>query len=217
MSEEKQEKKISKHSISKAIRHYKSPNAYDTRINLHYKKHKSCEGLDKKDKEVCDILYRFLSENTLEEDAIVYRGVSNSLPLREYIASKDGQPSNIFLSTSKSKLIAKNFADNYSKRSGENPYIFKITLPKGTHAVDVDSRSDAVSNVHEQETIVLPGGVLRFTGEIEEYEDIPLIHFIYDSSDKAFIPRRKRSAKKKNKKSVKKNKKSVTKNIKRKK
>jgi hypothetical protein len=196
---EKKEKKLSKQIVKTAIRKYKSSASIDSKINLHYKKHKTCEGLNNREKQVCEVLYKFLSENQLEKDEIVYRGVSNKLPLREYISTKDGQPSNIFMSTSRSQLIAKAFAKNHSKNE-ENPYIFKILLPKGTHAVDLDSREDAVSNIHEEETLVLPGGILRFTGEIEEDDEIPVIHFIYDESSFSFMPRKKKKSLKKSKK-----------------
>jgi len=203
--------KSSSDKISDAIR--KSISRYtagaDVDINKHLNIFKVCDGMEDKTLEkVCKNIYNFLNQSKLDENLIVYRGLSVD-SIDTYISSKIDQIYKGFMSTTLDMQIAINFARG---RVSQNkiPLIFEIILPKGTKAYHI-AKIPKLANSHENEVLVFPGGTLRKNPDKEPYyyNEILVYPLVYSTEDKSAFKSKKsiknKSIKKKSiKKSIKK-------------
>jgi len=190
-------------SIRKSISYYTS--GQDIGINNHLKKFKVCDGIEnKKLEKICKNIYNFLNQSKLDENLIVYRGLSVD-SIDTYISSKIDQIYEGFMSTTLDMQIAINFATG---RVSQNkiPLIFEIILPKGTKAYHI-AKIPKLANSHENEVLVFPGGTLRKNPDKEPYyyNQILVYPLVYNTEDKSAF-KSKKSIKKKSikKKSIKK-------------
>ena len=92
------------------------------------------------------LLKSAIAKTQTTEDITVWRGVK-SLSLRNGNKAEERAPVTAFTSTSTSRAIAEKFAGN-----GEDAVIYKITLPKGTNAID----AMGISRKPEEDEILLP-------------------------------------------------------------
>jgi len=92
------------------------------------------------------LLNAAISKTKTTEDMIVWRGIK-SAKVKYSVQSSDNYDVTAFTSTSTSRAIAEKFAGD-----GDDAVIYKITLPKGTNAID----AMGISRKPEEDEILLP-------------------------------------------------------------
>ena len=92
------------------------------------------------------LLKSAIAKTQTTEDITVWRGI-NSIDLKRTIGKQDQFKLFAFTSTSTSRSVAEEFAGK-----GKGAVIYKIKLPRGTHAID----AMGISRLPEQDEILLP-------------------------------------------------------------
>jgi hypothetical protein len=99
------------------------------------------------------LLKSAISKTQTSESITVWRGVSSG-ELRKYNIDSESLSLDAFTSTSLSRSVAEKFAGDDLK----NAVVYKINLPKGTHAIDAMGIS---TKPEEREILLPPGGFFK--------------------------------------------------------
>jgi hypothetical protein len=102
-----------------------------------------------------DKLDAVLAKTTLDQDTVVYRGLTSSSIAHSASKLKGSVIEDpAFISTSKSLSVANQFAQSSSLQREQMPILMEIRLPKGTHALDLAKKVPSPMSDREQEVLM---------------------------------------------------------------